>query len=300
EEILVKFLIEKLKIHRERDNDERVVDGGSSKGKRCIEPLIVGIQGPQGIGKSTTTEKVSRNLRRNHRVTNLILSLDDFYLTYEEQRGLESKDPSHKLIRGRGLPGTHDTSLLRETLDNNFNDINDCNQIRIPIYDKSLHEGLGDRRGFKDIWIGAVDEKNKERSSIDLVILEGWMVGFLPIEEEELRKTYHNAKKSRSKPHVEDMADDQSLGPGDKKSFLIDHGLDELVLINDRLKKDYYQPLWTQLNLIINLVPKDLDYIWEWRLQQEHEMKAKNGGIGMADDQVKQFISRYMPMYELY
>ena len=27
-------------------------------------------------------------------------------------------------------------------------------------------------------------------------------------------------------------------------------------------------------------------HIYKWRLQQEHHMKARNGGIGMADEQV--------------
>lgn len=28
-------------------------------------------------------------------------------------------------------------------------------------------------------------------------------------------------------------------------------------------------------------------HIYKWRLQQEHEMKAKKGGQGMTDEQVK-------------
>jgi len=28
------------------------------------------------------------------------------------------------------------------------------------------------------------------------------------------------------------------------------------------------------------------EFIYEWRLQQEHNMKAKNGGRGMTDEQV--------------
>ena len=28
-------------------------------------------------------------------------------------------------------------------------------------------------------------------------------------------------------------------------------------------------------------------YIYKWRLQQEHHMKAKNGGKGMTDEQVE-------------
>lgn len=28
-------------------------------------------------------------------------------------------------------------------------------------------------------------------------------------------------------------------------------------------------------------------YIYKWRLQQEHHMKARNGGKGMTDDQIE-------------
>lgn len=29
------------------------------------------------------------------------------------------------------------------------------------------------------------------------------------------------------------------------------------------------------------------DYIYKWRLQQEHDMKSRNGGKGMSDEQVE-------------
>ncbi|KAK7691750.1 hypothetical protein QCA50_005151 [Cerrena zonata] len=38
-------------------------------------------------------------------------------------------------------------------------------------------------------------------------------------------------------------------------------------------------------------------HIYKWRLQQEHNMKAKNGGRGMTDEQVEAFIDRYIPGY---
>lgn len=56
------------------------------------------------------------------------------------------------------------------------------------------------------------------------------------------------------------------------------------------------------------------DYIYKWRLQQEHDMKARNGGKGMSDQQVEKcvcllhhgsvpdlfdlrFVDRYIPGY---
>lgn len=34
--------------------------------------------------------------------------------------------------------------------------------------------------------------------------------------------------------------------------------------------------------------------------QQEHAMKSKNGGLGMTDEQVENFVARYMPGYECF
>lgn len=35
-------------------------------------------------------------------------------------------------------------------------------------------------------------------------------------------------------------------------------------------------------------------------LQQEHAMKSKNGGVGMTDQEVEDFVARYMPGYECF
>merc|ERR1712137_535944 len=78
-----------------------------------------------------------------------------------------------------------------------------------------------------------------------------------------------------------------------------DHPIEHLIEINQNLYR-YLDIIWSQLDSIIRLVPEHPHYVWNWRLQQEHEMKSQNGGIGMSDDQIKQFISRYMPMYEIY
>lgn len=60
--------------------------------------------------------------------------------------------------------------------------------------------------------------------------------------------------------------------------------------------------------------PSQYSIIYKWRLEQEHYMKAHNGGVGMSDDRVKtsvptalllpakyltlvRFIDRYIPGY---
>ena len=33
------------------------------------------------------------------------------------------------------------------------------------------------------------------------------------------------------------------------------------------------------------------DYIYKWRLQQEHDMKSRNGGKGMSDEQAAKILT---------
>ena len=46
--------------------------------------------------------------------------------------------------------------------------------------------------------------------------------------------------------------------------------------------------------------PLSYDYVYAWRGEQEHMMKSRNGGKGMTDDEVKAFVDRYMPVYEVF
>ena len=50
----------------------------------------------------------------------------------------------------------------------------------------------------------------------------------------------------------------------------------------------------------IAVKPLSYDFVYTWRLQQEHHMKAENGGKGMTDDEVEAFVDRYMPVYEVF
>jgi len=49
----------------------------------------------------------------------------------------------------------------------------------------------------------------------------------------------------------------------------------------------------------VHIDAEDINYVYDWRLQQEHELKAKKGS-GMSDDAVRRFVDAYMPGYELY
>ena len=95
------------------------------------------------------------------------MSSDDFYLTFEERCKLQEQ---HPFLKYRGPPGTHDVEMIREV----FASLRAGTGTRIPIFDKSLHGGQGDRTGFKEY---------ESTADVDLVVFEGWFNGFVPFEE---------------------------------------------------------------------------------------------------------------------
>ena len=67
-------------------------------------PLLVGINGAQGTGKTTLCKFLAAILSSQLGVA--VLSLDDFYLTRAERHKLAAA--VHPLLATRGVPGTHD------------------------------------------------------------------------------------------------------------------------------------------------------------------------------------------------
>lgn len=124
-------------------------------------PLVVGICGPQACGKSTACGLLaSRDTRLLH------LSLDDFYMSNSQLLEMHraSGDPLYEF---RGNPGTHDIEALKSALSG----LQRREAFRVPVYDKAALDGRGDQIGV--VW---------KKGPYDLVLLEGWMLGFLPTE----------------------------------------------------------------------------------------------------------------------
>ena len=81
------------------------------KGKRL---LFLGVNGAQGTGKSTLADFLSMAAQSMFQWNVAVLSIDDFYFTLEERGHLAKV--VHPLLKTRGVPGTHDTSLLADHL----------------------------------------------------------------------------------------------------------------------------------------------------------------------------------------
>ena len=133
---------------------------------------IIGLTGGQGAGKSTITQIIKLILEKKYNLSVVYFSIDDFYRTLPERIKLSKK--IHQLFRTRGVPGTHDTNLIKKTLLNlrkkNFK------PLTIPRFDKSR-----DDRFSRIKW-----QKIKKQPQI--IIFEGWCVGAKPQEKKNLKK----------------------------------------------------------------------------------------------------------------
>ncbi|KAJ9098618.1 hypothetical protein QFC21_004265 [Naganishia friedmannii] len=246
------------------------------------QPLMVALQGVQGSGKTTVTTALLVLLALppyNLRIA--AFSLDDLYLPHEGLVRLRDANPGNKLLAGRGLPGSHDIDLGRTIL-GSLHDINhatrSANTVYLPIFDKSLFGGKGDR-STRSIPV---------EGPLDVVLFEGWSVGFCPLEADELELRYNSAQQEYL----------DTLRKPDPPAFL-GHSLQDLLTVN-RLLKTTADTLWGFFTVFIQLELASLSQIYHWRLEQEHAMMLQNGGIGMTPEQVRVFVDRYLPGYELW
>lgn len=257
-------------------------------------------------GKSYLTGLLPAYLEKHYNLRLATTSLDDFYLTHPDQVKLAQSDPDNPLLSGRGPAGTHDLPLLVECLAK-LKSINDCRakipipakdqSLQLPIYDKSLFKGEGDRS----------KELVEVQGPTDVVIFEGWMNGFGALSDDKLEERYAEAERQWSSSSFR--------GAAAAKPTILLYSRLTLHNINQNLRK--YEVLWDQIDCFVQIRPVDLSYVWTWRLQvslfsfscmtrfnsprhanikcpaqQEHNMKAKNGGNGMTDEQVRHFINR--------
>lgn len=136
---------------------------------RHDRPMILGINGPQGCGKSTLAAAVVACAQAEGHSA-VTLSTDDFYLTHASQRALATAHPEEPLLAVRGGPGTHDIGLGTATIAA-LRGLN--GEVRLPRYDKSAFGGQGDRAP-EGTWPVV-------QLPVGLVVFEGWTLGFPPL-----------------------------------------------------------------------------------------------------------------------
>lgn len=147
----------------------RWLEGRGNGGQRWghAGPLVLGICGAQGIGKSTLSGKVAHTLEQaGWRV--MLLSLDDLYLGKAARAVLAHE--VHPLLATRGVPGTHDVALGLRLLDA----ASRPGRVAVPCFDKAVD----DRQPASQWPIIA--------TPVDLVLIEGWCIGAMPQNDSQL------------------------------------------------------------------------------------------------------------------
>lgn len=68
-------------------------------------PFIIGLNGVQGVGKTTLVKALAETLQEREGLNTLVVSIDDFYLTHEDQLRLAEENSDNALVQYRGEPG---------------------------------------------------------------------------------------------------------------------------------------------------------------------------------------------------
>lgn len=225
---------------------------------RCSSaaPTLLGINGAQGTGKSTLAEFLKLALETTHQWRVAVVSIDDFYLTKAERRRLAHD--VHPLLATRGVPGTHDTGMLLQCLDE-LAALGPSERCRLPRFDKAK-----DERSDPSTW-------PEIAGPVDLIILEGWCVGSVAEDDATLAKPVNRLER------------EQDVDASWRR------------FANERLQSDY-AAVFTRIDALVFLQAPSFEAIFRWRLEQERKLaaatSAKAPGV-MSARQVAEFIQLY-------
>jgi D-glycerate 3-kinase len=207
---------------------------------------VVALNGPQGAGKSTLCAAAVEALGAVG-VRAVTVSIDDFYLPFEAQCALAAQHPGNPYLEFRGYPGTHDLALGAATLDALRGDAGEG--VSVPVYDKSAHGGRGDR--------APETQWRRVTGPFDLVLVEGWMLGFAPVPTESLP--------------------DARMAPS-----------------NDALAG--YAAWLRRCEALVHLVMADAQSVVRWRVDAERARRG-GGAPGLSDEAARDYVMRFVPAY---
>lgn len=218
------------------------------------KPLLVGINGSQGSGKSTLCALLASLLEKGFSRSCCVLSLDDLYLTREQRRNLAEQ--VHPLLATRGVPGTHDVALGLQLLES-LGNASDDSRTKIPRFDKALDDRLAEISW--DEFTGCPD----------LILFEGWCVGAVAQAEDDLVCSVNRLEEDEDRD-------------GRWRRYV------------NRQLVEVYPPLFAQLDLLLMLKVPAWEMVEIWRGKQELQMAASRSGRGvMSPTDLQRFVMHY-------
>ncbi len=215
-------------------------------------PWLVGLSGLQGSGKSTFAAQLA-DAARARGIAAQVLSLDDFYLGRRERAQLARA--VHPLLATRGVPGTHDTGLLQNTLDA-LRTAAPSLPACVPRFDKGR-----DTRVPPSRWRRVV-------APPALIVLEGWCIG-VPAQTAAALRRPLNALERDEDPHAR------------WRNW-----------VNARLADDYAR-LWRRLDTQVLLQAPGFAVVSRWRNQQEHALRRRGAPHAMDAATLARFLMHY-------
>tara|TARA_B100000029_G_scaffold392096_1_gene389077 strand:- start:1364 stop:2293 length:930 start_codon:yes stop_codon:yes gene_type:complete len=176
------------------------------------KPIIIGLAGGQGTGKTTITSIVSLILKKYFKLNVIKVSIDDFYKTRSERRILSIT--KHPLLMTRGVPGTHDYRMIfdffKKVKSKNFK------SIKLPKFDKSIDDRCKSKSWYK------------VKFRPDIIIFEGWCVGARAQNSYKIKKSINSLERVKDPNLIWRKYANTQLKTNYKKLF---NYLDEIVYL---------------------------------------------------------------------
>lgn len=195
------------------------------------KPLIVGINGAQGAGKSTVC-KFLELLLGQRGLRAVTLALDDLYLTQSERLQLAAE--VHPLFVTRGVPGTHSLPLAFSIIEA----VLAGRAFEIPQFDKAFDDRS--------------NQVTRITGPVDVLLFEGWCVGALPQPEDKLKRPINVLEAEEDRDGVWRTLVNHWLGADYAKLFAV---IDMLVMLKVDSFDAVYQNRLRQEQKLADLNP---------------------------------------------
>ena len=223
-------------------------------------PLILGINGAQGSGKSTLCLIIEFLLLHGFNKSALTLSIDDFYYSKSKRNQLAAT--IHPLLMTRGVPGTHDVEHLRSVL-MDFKNNHLMEKLKLPLFDKSIDDVVPE-----NLW-------KEQNAKVDIILFEGWCVGATAQTQSQLDLAI-NELEEKEDPN------------GVWRRY-----------VNEQLKSSY-QNIFKLIDYQVMLKVPSMSKIFEWRSLQEEKLldKCRTQEMDLINIMSKTSLTRFLMHYE--